>query len=71
MVMLFHAYKARKDLDRARGTANAVWAAAEAARQHLEAMGVRPLGRDMSLPRPAKGGVREAGAAREKVAATR
>jgi DNA-binding CsgD family transcriptional regulator len=71
MVMLFHAYKARKDLDRARGTANAIWASAEAARQHLEAMGVRPLGRDMSLPRPSKAGVREAGAAREKVAATR
>jgi hypothetical protein len=71
MVMLFHAYKARKDLDRARGTANAIWASAEAARQHLEAMGVRPLGRDMSLPRPAKAGVRETVAAREKVAATR
>lgn len=71
MVTLFHAYKARKDLDRARGTANAIWAAAEAARQHLEAMGVRPLGRDMSLPRPAKAGVRETSAAREKVAATR
>jgi DNA-binding CsgD family transcriptional regulator len=71
MVMLFHAYKARKDLERARSTANAIWAAAEAARQHLEAMGVRPLGRDMSLPRPAKVGAREASAAREKVTATR
>jgi DNA-binding CsgD family transcriptional regulator len=71
MVMLFHAYKARKDTDRARGTANAIWAAAEAARQHLEAMGVRPLGRDMSLPRPAKAGARESGTAREKVTVTR
>jgi DNA-binding CsgD family transcriptional regulator len=71
MVMLFHAYKARKDTDRARGTANAIWAAAEAARQHLEAMGVRPLGRDMSLPRPAKAGAKEGSTAREKVAVTR
>jgi DNA-binding CsgD family transcriptional regulator len=71
MVMLFHAYKARKDLDRARGAANAIWSAAEAARQQLEAMGVRPLGRDMSLPRPAKSGARETSPAREKVAATR
>jgi DNA-binding CsgD family transcriptional regulator len=71
MVVLFHAYRARKDVDRARGTANAIWAAAEAARQHLEAMGVRPLGRDMALPRPAKAGVREPGVVREKVAATR
>jgi hypothetical protein len=69
--MLFHAYKARKDLDRARGAANAIWGAAEAARQQLEAMGVRPLGRDMSLPRPAKSGARETSPAREKVAATR
>jgi DNA-binding CsgD family transcriptional regulator len=71
MVLLFHAYKARKDLDRARGTANAIWAAAETARQHLEAMGVRPLGRDMSLPRPAKAGTKEASPARERVATTR
>jgi DNA-binding CsgD family transcriptional regulator len=71
MVLLFHAYKARKDFDRARGTANAIWSAAEGARQHLEAMGVRPLSRESSVPRPAKGGAREAGAVREKVAATR
>lgn len=71
MVMLFHAYRARKDLERARGTANAIWAAAETSRQHLEAMGVRPLGRDLALPRPAKAAAREGSAAREKVAATR
>lgn len=71
MVMLFHAYRARKDLERARGTANALWAAAEAARQHIEAMGVRPLGRDMTLPRPAKAGVKEVNLLREKAAATR
>ena len=71
MVMLFHAYRARKDIERARGTANALWAAAEAARQHLEAMGVRPLGRDMTLPRPTKIVAKEAVAPREKVAATR
>jgi DNA-binding CsgD family transcriptional regulator len=71
MVMLFHAYRARKDVERARGTANAIWTAAESARQHLEAMGVRPLGRDMSLPRPARAGAREPAVPREKVAATR
>jgi hypothetical protein len=70
MVLLFHAYRAGKDMERARGTANAIWAAAEVARQNLEAMGVRPLGRDMSLPKPAKAGVRDS-TAREKVAATR
>ncbi|HXN15994.1 MAG TPA: helix-turn-helix transcriptional regulator [Usitatibacter sp.] len=71
MVALFHVYKARKDADRARRTANAIWAEAEAARQQLEAMGVRPLGRAMSLPRPTEPSAREAGSVREKTAATR
>jgi DNA-binding CsgD family transcriptional regulator len=72
MVALFHAHKARKDPDRARGTASAIWSEAEAARQQLEAMGVRPLGRDMSLPRPERMPARESVAMpKEKVAATR
>ena len=62
---LFHAYKARKDLDRARQTANALWAEAESARKHLQAMGERPLERAAQVPQPAKG------AAREKAAVTR
>lgn len=54
MALLFHAYAARKDLERARKTANALWAEAEAARQHLAAMGERPLGTSRSAPAPAK-----------------
>jgi DNA-binding CsgD family transcriptional regulator len=71
MVALFYAHKARKDVDRARGTASAIWAEAELARQQLEAMGVRPLGRDMSLPRPAKATEKDTSPVKEKVAATR
>jgi DNA-binding CsgD family transcriptional regulator len=71
MVTLFHAYRARRDLDRARATANAIWAEAETARQQLDAMGVRPLGRETPLPCPTKSVVREPGYARERVAATR
>jgi DNA-binding CsgD family transcriptional regulator len=71
MVMLFQAYKARRDRERAVGTANALWAEAEAARQNLEAMGVRPLGRDTTIPRPGKPAARDRNGAREKVAAGR
>lgn len=71
MVTLFHAYRMRRDLERARGAANAVWAEAESARQQLEAMGVRPLGRDMSLPRPTRSTARETPPAREKAAVAR
>ncbi len=71
MVALYYAYKARRDLDRARGTAGAIWAEAESTRRELEAMGVRPLGRDLSLPRPAKPGARPAVPVREKAAVTR
>lgn len=52
MVALYYAYKARKDRERARATANALWAEAENARQHLQAMGERPLYRDAALPAP-------------------
>ncbi len=71
MVALYHAYKARKDAERARGTASAIWAEAEAARQELDAMGVRPLNRETPLPRPARSGAREVGATREKVTVAR
>jgi hypothetical protein len=53
MVSLYWAYRARKDLDRARGTANAIHAEAETARQQLQAMGERPLYSESELPRPA------------------
>jgi DNA-binding CsgD family transcriptional regulator len=71
MAALFHTYRARRDPDRARGTANAIWAEAETARQQLEAMGIRPLGREASVPSPTRSVVREPGYAREKLAATR
>ena len=71
MVGLFYAYRARRDLDRAAATANALWAEAEAARSELEAMGVRPLAREAAVPSPVKAVPREAVAMREKVAVTR
>jgi DNA-binding CsgD family transcriptional regulator len=71
MVALFYAFKVRRDLDRARGTANALWAEAEAARRQLEAMGVRPLGSDASLPRLGRNGTKHAVPAREKAAVAR
>jgi DNA-binding CsgD family transcriptional regulator len=71
MVALFHAYRARKDPERARGTANAIWAEAEASRQHLQAMGERPLVRDTTVPPPERVGAKGLPAYREKVAATR
>ena len=53
MTSLFFVYKERQDLERARGTANAIWAEAEGVRQHLQAMGEKPLYKDASLPQPA------------------
>jgi DNA-binding CsgD family transcriptional regulator len=54
MVCLFHAYRARRDSERAHATANAIWSEAEKTRQQLEAMGVRPLARDAALPHPTR-----------------
>jgi len=53
MTSLFYVYKERQDLERGRGTANAIWAEAEGVRQHLQAMGEKPLYKDASLPAPA------------------
>jgi DNA-binding CsgD family transcriptional regulator len=39
MVLLFHAARTRRDLERARQVANALWAEAEAARKELQAAG--------------------------------
>ena len=66
LVALYYVYLQRKDAARARETANVLWSEAESARRQLEAMGVRPLSRDSSLPRPGRAIAR---AAREKVAA--
>lgn len=72
MVVLYHAYRARKDSERARRTAEAVWAEAEATRQQLEAMGVRPLAREVAVPSPTRTSTpRETSRSREKVSAGR
>lgn len=74
MVALFHAYRLRKDLDRARRSAEAIWAEAEGARQQLEAMGVRPLAREAAVPSPTRSSALREPAAKsrsEKAAATR
>ena len=67
MVLLFHAYAARKDSERARKTANAVWAEAEAAKQQLIAMGERPFAGSRTTPSPEKTPARRA--VREKALA--
>ena len=53
MTALFYVYKEQQDTERANGAANAIWAEAESVRQHLQAMGEKPLYKDASLPQPA------------------
>jgi len=64
MVLVFHAYRARKDAERACQAAGAVWSEAEEARRDLHSMGDRPLG-----GKPAASTARVT--AREKAAAAR
>ncbi len=71
MACLYHAYLAQKDRERARGTAHALWAEAEASRQHLQAMGERPLYRDATLPKPPSMDARRLGSYLEAVATAR
>lgn len=52
IVALFHAHRARRDAARARKSANALWAEAEGARQHLHAMGERTLGEPARMAAP-------------------
>lgn len=66
-VLLFHSFSARRDFERARTAAHAVWAEAESARQQLHAMGERPLGAGRAVPAPAKAPKRAV--TREKAAA--
>lgn len=54
MACLYHAYRARKDAERAGQTAIALWAEADAGRRELEAMGVKPLPRDAAVPKPGR-----------------
>lgn len=71
MVALYWAYRAGKDEDRARETANAIWADADAARQQLQAMGERPLGREVAVPQPASLNSKALGSYLAKVTGTR
>lgn len=63
VVLLFHAHRARKDAERARQAAAAIWGEAEDARKDLQAMGDRALD-----GRPAGASARTA-SVREKAAA--
>ena len=63
LALVFHAYKARGDLSRAREAANALWSEAEGARKQLHAMGEKPFGGEAPAKAPAK--------AREKATAAR
>lgn len=71
LVSLFHLHRARKEPLPAREVANVLWSEAEAARQQLEAMGVRPLARESALSRAAKAPTRVPATTREKEAAER
>jgi len=70
MALLFHAYRARKEIERAQRSAEALWTEAESVRQQLEAMGVRPLTREATQVRAGKSS-RELAGPREKAAVTR
>ena len=59
MAALFHAYRVRGDAERAKATAEALWAEAESARQHLLAMGENPLPREAALPVPKAVGAKD------------
>jgi DNA-binding CsgD family transcriptional regulator len=49
LALVFHACRARKDYERARRTAHALWGEAESARQQLRAMGDRTFGAEPSV----------------------
>ena len=68
MTALFYVYRERQDLERAGGTANAIWAEAEGVRQHLQAMGEKPLYKEASLPQPVKLPTKELHSYLEKLA---
>ena len=70
MASLFHVYRARKDPERARRTAHALWSESEAARQQLRAMGDRTFGAETTAA-PSRTAPREVGVPREKAAVLR
>ena len=64
MVLLFHAARSRRDPERARQVANALWAEAEAARKELHTMGDNALSAPRAAAAAPKATVREKAAAR-------
>jgi DNA-binding CsgD family transcriptional regulator len=52
MVVLYYAYRQRRDLRRAEAVADAIWAEAETVRLHLQAVGEKILFADATLPEP-------------------
>ena len=64
MALLFHAARARRDPDRARQVANALWAEAENARKELQAMGDQALNAPKAAPAPSRAPAREKATAR-------
>jgi hypothetical protein len=66
---LFHVYRVRKQGESAARTADVLWAESEASRQQLEAMGVRPLDREATLP--AMSAAKEVSSAARKAALVR
>lgn len=71
LVSFYFAWLVRGDVDRANAAARAVWLEAESMRGQLEAMGERPLGRDVSNAAPARGGREQVRAALEKLKVVR
>jgi DNA-binding CsgD family transcriptional regulator len=71
LAALYHAYRAGGDVERAKATAEALWAEAEASRRNLEAMGERPLAREAAPPRPATHGAKVSVPRRKVALATR
>ena len=52
LVALYYVYLQRRELEHARSVANAIWAEAEAVRQHLQSTGERALLGESTLPAP-------------------
>lgn len=71
LVSYYYAWEARGDAERADAAARAVWLEAESIRGQLEAMGERPLGREVPNAAPAKGGRERVRAAVEKLKVAR
>jgi DNA-binding CsgD family transcriptional regulator len=64
IALLFHVHRGRRENERARALANALWAEAESARKDLHAMGDRTLSGRTAAGAPAKVSAREKVAAR-------